>query len=571
MIPLNAKNSINYSSPSASLSRRYQPREECGVFGVFQRTPPAAADEATGAAGHCKGEKNRRETAAEMAALGLQALQHRGQEACGIVCFTGQDSRGMEENPTNKRGLGMVSHLFRDASIMRQLNGHIAIGHTRYATRGQKGDINAVQPFIRLTPVGRFALAHNGQFTNSQAIRRHLQQDNRAFDSQSDTMALVEAIAASPHPELIARIKHGVMSMRGAFALVIATPKQLIGVRDPHGIRPLILGRIPQCGSHVLASESCALDIVGAKIVRDVAPGEMIIIDAQGIHDERLSTKVTRPRTCIFEYVYFSRPDSIVDGIAVYEARINMGQQLAQQELQKLGLDPAQEPSYRDKLDGDIVISVPDSGNPAAMGFAKGLGINYEMGIIRNHYTGRSFIEPDSKGRISKVRIKHNPNSRVLDGKRVYVVDDSIVRGHTSISIVKMLRSAGAKEVHLRISCPQVLYNCCYGIDIPDRASLLAVEHKGDIDKIAQILGVDSLMYLSIDGIYRALGEEKRHDVVPQFTDHYFTGDYPIIPDAQEMAYFSQPVLPLDSSLSQGFGGSDMAMQHLVTQEKPDV
>lgn len=470
-----------------------RPREECGVFGIIGAKNPGV-----------------------LTALGLHALQHRGQDACGIAMFEGKSA---SENAEIRSGSGLVSKVFADPTKLRKMNGRVAIGHVRYATRGKKNDPNAIQPFAAITNAGSFALAHNGQFTNSHEVRTESLKSNYSFRSNSDSEAVVGAIATCPSRDIIERIKTGVSQMRGAFGLVIATHDRLIGIRDPNGIRPLVLGKLRDDGGYVLASESCALDIVDAELIRDIVPGEMIIIDAQGYISDFSRGSDAKPCTCVFEYVYFSRPDSILDGKSIYEVRYNLGLQMAKQEREKYGDDPL----------ADVVISVPDSGNPAAMGFAKGLGLDFQMGIIRNHYVGRSFIEPTQSKREERVRMKHNPNKSVLKDKRIYIVDDSLVRGNTSRNIVDLVRRAGARDIHFRISCPQVQHSCIYGIDIPNDDELISRHHTGCISSIARQIGMDSIDFLELSYLYKALGiHEPRNPEKPQLTDHYFTGLYPV-------------------------------------------
>ncbi|NQY82422.1 MAG: amidophosphoribosyltransferase, partial [Alphaproteobacteria bacterium] len=360
--------------PQLLIDENGRPREECGVFGII-------------------GPEN----AASLTVFGLYALQHRGQEACGILTFEGTNE---QEVPKIRSARGMVSHVFGNRHKLKAMSGNIAVGHVRYATKGPKNDVNAIQPFYTINKSGSFGLAHNGQFTNSLAIRKTAMERNYSFRSNSDSETVVGAISISHKPSLLECIQEGISHMRGAFALVIATPYQLIGIRDPNGIRPLVLGKLRDGNGFVLASESCALDIIDAELVRDIVPGEMIIINKHGHKSHFNCGENARARTCIFEYVYFSRPDSILDGRHIYQARYNMGLQMAEQELAK----------RTDGLQGDVVISVPDSGNPAALGFAKGLGLDYQMGVIRNHYIGRSFIEPTQHKREEKVRLKHSPN-----------------------------------------------------------------------------------------------------------------------------------------------------------------
>lgn len=450
------------------------PRLECGVFGVFD------VPEASG-----------------ITALGLHALQHRGQEACGIASFDGQRYH-------TERHMGYVGDAFGGGDLNKRLPGHVAIGHTRYSTAGGSF-IRNVQPMFADLEAGGIALAHNGNLTNFLTLREQLVQEGAIFQSTSDSEAILHLIARSRRPKFLDRFTEALQQIEGGYALVAMTNKKLVGVRDPLGIRPLVLGELN--GKSVLASETCALDMIGAKFVRDVEHGEMVIIDHQGVRSLR-PFPAQRARPCIFEYVYFARPDSVVNGRSVYEVRKRMGRRLAQE-------TPA---------DVDVVVPVPDSGVPAALGFAQEAGVPFEMGIIRNHYVGRTFIQPTQGERELGVRMKLSPNRAVLAGKKVLLVDDSIVRGTNSIRVVKMVREAGAAEVHLRSASPPIQWPDYYGIDMPDRENLLAANHS--VDEIAKILGVDSMGYLSVDGLYWAM-EAVRDPVNPQYTDHYFTGEYP--------------------------------------------
>ncbi len=450
------------------------PRLECGVFGVFD------VPEASG-----------------LTALGLHALQHRGQEACGIACFDGQRFY-------SERHMGYVGDAFGGGDLNKRLPGHHAIGHTRYSTAGGSF-LRNVQPMFADLEAGGLALAHNGNLTNFLALREQLVSEGAIFQSTSDSEAILHLIARSRRAKFLDRFTEALQQIEGGYALVALTNKKLIGVRDPLGIRPLVLGDLN--GKSVLASETCALDLVGATFVRDVEHGEMVVIDETGVRSFRpFPAKQARP--CIFEYVYFARPDSVVNGRSVYDVRKRMGKRLAQE-------TPA---------DIDVVVPVPDSGVPAALGFAQEAGVPFEMGIIRNHYVGRTFIQPTQGERELGVRMKLSPNRAVLAGKRVLLVDDSIVRGTNSVRVVRMVREAGAKEVHLRSASPPIMWPDYYGIDMPDRDKLLAANHS--VDEIARILGVDSMGYLSVDGLYWAM-DAVRDPLNPQYTDHYFTGDYP--------------------------------------------
>ncbi|HEX8232684.1 MAG TPA: amidophosphoribosyltransferase [Caulobacteraceae bacterium] len=452
-----------------------QLRLECGVFGVFD-VPDAAA----------------------VAVLGLHALQHRGQEACGIASFDGAKFH-------TERHQGLVGDAFTGSDLVQRLPGHAAIGHTRYSTAGGSF-IRNVQPMFADLEQGGIALAHNGNLTNFLMLRERLVGEGAIFQSTSDSEVILHLIARSRKARLLDRFIDALYQIEGGYALVALTNKKLIGVRDPLGIRPLVLGEMN--GRPVLASESCALDMIGARFVRDVEHGEMVVISEDGVQSLR-PFPAARARPCIFEYVYFARPDSVVNGRSIYGVRKRMGEQLAREH-------PA---------DADVVVPVPDSGVPAALGFAGESGLPFEMGIIRNHYVGRTFIQPTQGVRELGVRKKHSPNRAVLDGKRVVLIDDSIVRGTTSRKIVRLVREAGAREVHLRSASPPIKFPDFYGIDMPDRDKLLAASHT--VEQMTDFLGVDSLGFLSVDGLYQAMEAGPRDPDHPQFTDHYFTGDYP--------------------------------------------
>ena len=450
-------------------------RLECGVFGVF------------GAPG-----------ASAIAALGLHALQHRGQEACGIAAFDGQRFH-------TERHMGHVGDAFGGSDLEARMPGAMAIGHTRYSTAGGSF-IRNVQPMFADLEAGGVALAHNGNLTNFLTLRERLVGEGAIFQSTSDSEVILHLLARSRKAKVIDRFIDAVRQIEGGYALVALTNKKLIGVRDPLGIRPLVLGDLN--GQPVLASESCALDIIGARFVRDIENGEMVVISEEGVESMR-PFPPQKMRPCLFEYVYFARPDSVVDGRSVYEVRKSMGRNLARET----------------GVEADVVVPVPDSGVPAALGFAQASGIPYELGIIRSHFVGRTFIQPTQGIRELGVRMKHSPNRAVIKGKRVVLIDDSIVRGTTSLKIVRMVREAGAKEVHLRSASPPILWPDFYGIDMPEREQLLAATKT--MEEMAAILEVDSLGFLSVDGLYDALGAGARNDAQPQFTDHYFTGDYP--------------------------------------------
>ena len=451
-------------------------REACGVFGIF---------------GH--------EDAAAHSVLGLHALQHRGQEAAGIVTFDGAHFH-------SHRSLGQVGEQFSTEAVIGALRGPSAVGHVRYSTTGET-ILRNVQPLYAELSFGGFAVAHNGNLTNASAVRRRLVERGCIFQSTMDTEIIIHLVATSAKKTVIERLIDALKQCEGAYSLAAITGEAVLGVRDPFGVRPLVLGQLD--GAHVLASETCALDIIGATFVRDVEPGEMVVIDAAGPHSLHPFAPAA-PKFCIFEYIYFSRPDSAVEGTSVYDARKRIGAELARES----------------RVDADLVIPVPDSGTPAAMGFAQEAGIPFELGIIRNHYVGRTFIEPTDRIRHLGVRLKHNANRTLIDGKRVVLVDDSIVRGTTSTKIVSMMREAGATEVHMRIASPPTTHSCFYGVDTPDREQLLAARH--DLEGMRAAIGIDSLAFISIDGLYRAMAGEARDAANPQYCDSCFSGEYPI-------------------------------------------
>ena len=455
-----------------------KPREECGVFGVFGS-----------------------EDASVLTALGLHGLQHRGQEGCGIVSYDGRFH--------HERHLGLVGEHFSGADVPKRLPGNSAIGHTRYATQG--GTIlRNVQPLFADLALGGFAIGHNGNLTNARDLRERLVEDGAIFQSTSDTECILQLIAKSRRAKVVDRFVEALHDIQGAYALVCLTTNMMIGARDPIGIRPLVLG--DRNGAPILASETCALDMIGAKFVRTVEPGEVVVIsrvNGKAHIESHFPFPRRKARPCIFEFVYFARPDSVIDGRSVYEIRKRMGVRLAQETGVK----------------ADVVVPVPDSGVPAAMGFAAESGLPYELGIIRNHYVGRTFIQPKQEIRALGVRLKHSANRHVLKGKRVVLVDDSIVRGTTSQKIVQMVREAGAKEVHFRSASPPIKFPDFYGIDMPTVDQLMAAQMT--IEEMRKSLGVDTLGFLSVDGLYWAMGERERNAQNPQFTDHAFTGEYP--------------------------------------------
>jgi amidophosphoribosyltransferase len=455
--------------------------EECGVFGVWNRADAAA-----------------------LIALGLHALQHRGQEATGIVSGEGDRFH-------SHRGLGLVGDNYSDARVIASLPGSNAVGHNRYATTGETV-LRNVQPLFAEFEFGGFAVGHNGNLTNAHTLRRALVRRGCLFQSTMDSEVFVHLIAISLYSTVVDRLIDAIKQVVGAYSLVALTNEHLIGVRDPLGVRPLVLGRTHGADGKagwVLASESCALDIVSAEFVRDVEPGEIVLIDDKGVQSIK-PFAAQKPRFCVFEYIYFARPDSIMEGNSVYLARKRIGAQLAKEAA----------------VEADVIVPVPDSGVPAAMGFAEASGIAFELGIIRNHYVGRTFIEPTDQIRHLGVRLKHSANRAMIEGKRVVLVDDSIVRGTTSQKIVEMVRAAGAAEVHMRIAGPPTTHSCFYGIDTPERDKLLAA--RNSIEEMAKLIGVDSLAFISIDGLYRALGKPGRDAAAPAFCDACFTGEYPI-------------------------------------------
>ena len=436
--------------------------------------------------------------AAAIVALGLHALQHRGQEAAGIVAYDGVRFH-------SERRQGLVGDHFSNAATIDRLPGRSAIGHVRYSTTGETV-LRNVQPLFAELEAGGLAVAHNGNLTNGLTLRRELIRGGAICQSTTDSEVVLLLAARSRRPRIVDRFVEALAEIEGAYALVALTNKKLIGARDPLGIRPLVLGELD--GSPILCSETCALDIIGAKFVRDIENGEVVVIDGEGVKSFFPLPRLPA-RPCIFEYVYFARPDSIVGGRSVYDARKAMGAELAREA-------PAE---------ADVIVPVPDSGVPAAIGYARACGLPFELGIIRNHYVGRTFIQPTQSIRELGVRMKHNANRAVVEGKRIVLIDDLIVRGTTSVKIMQMMREAGAREVHFRISSPPIAYPDFYGIDTPERDKLLAA--RMDLEEMRRFVGADSLAFLSVDGIYRAMGYPGRNARQPQFTDHCFTGDYP--------------------------------------------
>ena len=464
-------------------------REECGIFGV------------SGAEG-----------AAALVALGLHALQHRGQEAAGISTFDGVQFH-------THRAMGHVAGNFDRDEIIRALPGEVAAGHVRYSTTGETA-LRNVQPLYADLASGGFAVAHNGNISNALRLKRDLVRSGSIFQSTSDTEVIIHLVATSSYRSLLDKFIDALKRVEGAYSLICMTPEGMIACRDPLGIRPLVMGRLGD--AVIFASETVALDVVGAEFERAVDPGELVIVQDGKVRSIR-PFKPVAPRPCIFEHVYFSRPDSIVDDQSIYSVRKNIGAQLA----------------IEAPVDADLVIPVPDSGVPAAIGYAQQSGIPFELGIIRSHYVGRTFIQPGDKVRHLGVKLKHNANRALIQGKRIVLIDDSIVRGTTSLKIVQMMREAGAAEVHMRIASPPTRHSCFYGVDTPERAKLLAA--KMDVGGMTDFIHADSLAFVSIDGLYKALGEAKRADIRPSHCDACFTGDYPTtLTDQDELGTVEQ-------------------------------
>jgi amidophosphoribosyltransferase len=460
-------------------------REECGVFGIYDA-----------------------ETAAAVVALGLHALQHRGQEAAGITSWDGQHFH-------SHRAMGHVAGNFDRDDVIRGLPGRIALGHVRYSTTGETA-LRNVQPLFAELSSGGFAIAHNGNISNAMKLRRELVRRGSIFQSTSDTEVIIHLVATSTYRTLLDKFIDALKQVEGAYSLICLTPEGMLACRDPLGIRPLVMGKLGD--ATIFASETVALDVIGAEFIRQVEPGEIVIVTDGEVRSIQPFGKIN-PRPCIFEHVYFSRPDSIVDGTSVYDVRKAIGAQLA----------------IEAPVDADLVIPVPDSGVPAAIGYAQQSGIPFELGIIRSHYVGRTFIQPGDQVRHLGVKLKHNANRALINGKRVVLIDDSIVRGTTSLKIVQMMRDAGATEVHMRIASPPTRHSCFYGVDTPERAKLLAA--KLDVPGMSDYIHADSLAFVSIEGLYKALGHDHRAEVRPQHCDACFTGDYPTtLTDQDELA-----------------------------------
>ncbi len=450
--------------------------EECGVFGVIGANEAAAA-----------------------CALGLHALQHRGQEAVGITSFDGTEFY-------SRKGLGHVAENFSTGESIAELPGHMAAGHVRYSTTGGAG-LRNVQPLYADLASGGFAVAHNGNISNACHLRQGLVEKGAIFQSTSDTEVIIHLVATSRYPTMLDKLVDALRLVEGAYALVVMTPRGMMACRDPLGIRPLAMGRLGD--AIVFASETVALDVVGAEFMRQVDPGEFVEVDFDGTVRSHRPFGESRPRPCIFEHVYFSRPDSIFNKRSVYESRKHIGIELAKEE----------------PVEADLVVPVPDSGVPAAIGYSQESGIPFELGIIRSHYVGRTFIQPSDGARHAGVKRKHNANRMLVEGKKIVLIDDSIVRGTTSLKIVEMMRDAGAKEVHFRVASPPTGHGCYYGVDTPERSKLLA--GRMDLAAMRAFIKADSLAFVSIDGLYRAVGLDGRDSTCPQYCDACFTGDYP--------------------------------------------
>ncbi len=453
-------------------------REECGVFGISNHEDSAA-----------------------LVALGLHALQHRGQEGCGIVSFDGK-------NYHSEKRQGLVGDHFTKSEVIKKLPGKFAIGHNRYSTTGETS-LRNIQPFFADLHVGGISISHNGNLTNALILRETLVKDGAIFRTTSDTETIVQLIAKSKREKIVDKLTDTLFQIQGGYSLVVMTNKKLIGVRDPFGIRPLVIGKLKN--SYILASETCALDIVGATFIREVENGEIVVIENDIINSIKPFPK-QKVRPCIFEYIYFARPDSIIEGKCAYEYRKNFGIQLAKET----------------DTSADIVIPVPDSGVPAAIGYAEYSKKKFELGLIRNHYVGRTFIEPTQNIRSLGVKLKLSSTKSIVKDKSIILIDDSLVRGTTCHKIVKMLYESGAKEVHVRIACPEIKFPDFYGVDMPTKSELLA--HEKNNEEMCDYIKAKSLKFLSIDGLYEALGKGKRNSLYPQFSDHYFTGEYPIKP-----------------------------------------
>ena len=453
-------------------------REECGIFGISNHDDASA-----------------------LVALGLHALQHRGQEGCGIVSFDGK-------NYHSEKRQGLVGDHFTNPETLKKLPGKFSIGHNRYSTTGETS-VRNIQPFFADLHMGGLSVAHNGNLTNALLLRENLVKEGAIFRTTSDTETIVQLIAKSKREKFVDKLIDTLFQIQGGYSLVLMTNKKLVGARDPFGIRPLVIGKIKK--SYILASETCALDIVGATFVREVENGEIIVIENEKISSVKPFPK-QKSRPCIFEYIYFARPDSLINNKCAYEYRKNLGSELAKET----------------DINADLVVPVPDSGVPAALGYAEESKRRFELGLIRNHYVGRTFIEPTQNIRSLGVKLKLSSTKTLVKNKSIILIDDSLVRGTTCHKIVKMLYENGAKEVHVRIACPEIKYPDFYGVDMPTKKELLAFEKNNQ--EMCEYIKAKSLRFLSINGLYKALIGEKRNNDYPQFSDHYFTGDYPVKP-----------------------------------------
>ena len=453
-------------------------REECGVFGISNHIDASA-----------------------LVALGLHALQHRGQEGCGIVSFDGK-------NYHSEKRQGLVGDHFTNSEIIKKLPGKFAIGHNRYSTTGETS-LRNIQPFFADLHMGGLSVAHNGNLTNALLLRENLVEDGAIFRTTSDTETIVQLIAKSKRVKFLDKLIDALFQIQGGYSLILMTNKKLVGVRDPFGIRPLVIGRLKN--SYIFASETCALDIVGAKFVREVENGEIVFVENEKLESVK-PFPIQKPRPCVFEYIYFARPDSLINGKCAYEYRKNLGSELAKET----------------DLSADFVVPVPDSGVPAALGYAEQSKKLFELGLIRNHYVGRTFIEPTQNIRSLGVKLKLSSTKTIVKNKSIILIDDSLVRGTTCHKIVKMLYESGAREVHVRIACPEIKYPDFYGVDMPTKDELLA--HTKNNEEMRDYIKAKSLKFLSINGLYAALGKGERNNSYPQFSDHYFTGEYPIKP-----------------------------------------
>ncbi len=453
-------------------------REECGIFGISNH-----------------------EDASALVALGLHALQHRGQEGCGIVSFDGK-------NYHSEKRQGLVGDHFTDSETLKKLPGSSAIGHNRYSTTGETS-LRNIQPFFADLHMGGLSVAHNGNLTNALLLRESLVKNGAIFRTTSDTETIVQLIAKSEREKFTDKLIDSLFQIQGGYALVFLTNKKLVGVRDPLGIRPLVIGKLKN--SFIFASETCALDIVGANFIREVENGEIVVVENEELKSIKPFPK-QKQKPCIFEYIYFARPDSLINNKCAYEYRKDLGKELAKET----------------DIDADLIVPVPDSGVPAALGYAEKSNKQFELGLIRNHYVGRTFIEPTQSIRSLGVKLKLSSTKTVVKNKSIILIDDSLVRGTTCHKIVKMLYESGAKEVHVRIACPEIKYPDFYGVDMPTKKELLA--HEKNNKEMCEYISAKSLKFLSLDGLYNALIKEKRNPSYPQFSDHYFTGDYPIKP-----------------------------------------